>query len=126
FASSANYHSLQVQVQRRMTKGLRFGAAFTKAKALGVSNAYTGQVSAYFAPRQRDYGPLNFDRSHSLSLNYTWDLPRPGARMHNRWAGAVADHWVISGICSFVSGSPFTPTFATTNASELSASTDAA
>src|SRR5204863_8739148 len=75
FASSANYNSLQVQAQRRMTRGLRFGTAFTWAKSLGVSNAYTGQVSPYFDPRERNYGPLNFDRAFSLVFNYTYDLP---------------------------------------------------
>ena len=126
FASSANYHSLQVQVQRRMARGLRFGVAFTKGKALGVSNAYTGLVSSYFAPRQRDYGPLNFDRSHVLSVNFTWDLPQPGRRLNNRWMGALTDRWSVSGIASFVSGSPFTPTFTTTANTEISGSTDAA
>jgi hypothetical protein len=126
FASSANYNSLQVQVQRRMARGLRFGAAFTKGKALGVSNAYTGAVSPYFTPRRRDYGPLNFDRSHMLSINYTWDVPRLGARLRNPWIGAFTDRWIVSGVTSFVSGSPFTPTFSTSSGAEISGSSEAA
>jgi hypothetical protein len=126
FASAANYNSLQAQVQRRMSKGLRFGAAFTWSKSLGVANAYNGAVSPYFAPRQRNYGPLDFDRTYILSLNYTYDLPNLGARMRNRYIGAITDRWIVSGVTTFATGGPLTPTFTTTAASEISGSTEAA
>ena len=38
----------------------------------------------------------------------------------------MTDRWSVSGIASFVSGSPFTPTFTTTANTEISGSTDAA
>jgi carboxypeptidase family protein/TonB-dependent receptor-like protein len=126
FASAANYNSLQVQAQRRMMRGLRFGGAFTWAKSLGVSNAYTGQVSPYFAPRERNYGPLNLDRAFSLVFNYTYDLPGLGAHLRNRYVGAVTDRWTVSGVTKFISGAPLTPTFSDTANSEISGSTEAA
>lgn len=126
FASAANYNSMQAQLQRRMSKGLRFGGAFTWSKSLGVSNAYNGAVSPYFAPRQRDYGPLNFDRKYILALNYTYDLPNLGAKLRNRVIGILTDRWIVSGVSTFGSGGPISPTWSTTAASEISGSTEAA
>jgi hypothetical protein len=126
FASSANYNSLQVQAQRRMAKTLRFGAAYTWAKALGVANTYDGAVSPYFNPRGRNYGPLNFDRTHTLSLNYMYTLPKPGKSLGNGVLGVIADDWTVSGVTMFVSGSPFTPSFSTAAGSDLTGSTEAA
>jgi hypothetical protein len=126
FAASANYNSLQTQVQRRMTKGLRFGAAYTWAKALGVANTYDGAVSPYFKPRQRNYGPLNFDRTHTLALNYMYTFPKPGKALRNPVLTAVADDWTISGVTTFVSGPPFTPSFTTAANSDVTGSTESA
>ncbi|MBI3209744.1 MAG: carboxypeptidase regulatory-like domain-containing protein [Candidatus Solibacter usitatus] len=126
FASASNYNSLQAQVQRRMSKGLRFGGAFTWAKSLGVANTYAGAVSPYFAPRQRNYGPLDFDRRLILAVNYTYDLPRLGAMLRNRYIGAFTDRWIVSGVSTFTTGGPLTPSFTTTAATEISGSTEAA
>jgi hypothetical protein len=126
FASSANYNSLQAQAQRRMTRNLRFGVAYTWAKALGVANTYDGAVSPYFSPRSRNYGPLNFDRSQTMTLNYTYTLPRPGKALGNSVAAVLMDGWTISGITMFVSGSPFTPAFTTAANSDVTGSTESA
>jgi hypothetical protein len=126
FASSSNYNSLQVQAQRRMTRNLRFGAAYTWGKALGVANTYAQAVSPYFSPRQRNYGPLNFDRSHSLSLNYMYTLPRPGKTLGNPVLSIIADNWTISGVTTFISGAPFTPAFSTVANSDVTGSSEAA
>jgi hypothetical protein len=126
FASAANYNSMQAQLQRRMSKGLRFGGSFTWSKSLGVSNTYNGAVSPYFAPRQRDYGPLNFDRKYILALNYTYDLPNLGQRMRNRLVGLITDRWIVSGVTTFSTGAPVSPTWSTTSAAEISGSTEAA
>ena len=126
FASSANYNSLQIQAQRRMSGRLQFGAAYTWAKALGVSSAYNSQVSPYFPPRKRNYGPLNFDRSHSLSLNYIYALPRPGRALGSRVLAAITDSWTVSGVTVFVSGAPFTPGFTTAAVTDVTGSTEGA
>ena len=60
-AGCSNYNSLQVSVNRRFTKGLQFGLAYTFSKALGVAgNNESGDyvLSSYFPQRERDYGPL--------------------------------------------------------------------
>jgi len=126
FASSANYHSLQTSLQHRFSHNLGLGASYTFSKALGVGSSYNAQVSSYFSPRQWNYGPLNFDRSHVFTLNYQYDFPNPGARRNNLLLKALVDRWTISGITSFVSGSPFTPALTTSTGIEISGSAEAA
>jgi len=124
FASSANYNSLQISVQRRMTKNFGFGASFTFSKALGVASSYGDSVSSYFAPRSYNYGPLTFDRSKAFVLNYMYNLPDAGKTLGNRYLSAITGGWTLSGITSFISGAPFTPSFSTTVAQNITGSSD--
>src|SRR5262249_48249875 len=125
-SATANYNSLQVSVNRRFTRGPQFGVAFTHSKALGIASSDSAQVSPYFPARQRNYGPLNFDRTNTLVFNYTYDLPKVGRRTGWKVAAWVLDDWVISGISSFISGAPFTPGFGTTDGQDITGSTEAA
>jgi hypothetical protein len=113
-------------VNRRFTRGLQFGMAYTWSKALGVASADGTIVSAYFNVRSRDYGPLNHQRLHTMVFNYTYELPKVGAKLGFRPAGWVLDNWVVSGITSFISGAPFTPGFSTVDAADLTGSSEGA
>ena len=79
---SSNYHSLQVSANRRFSRGLQFGLAYTWSKALGIADTDTSLVSSYFPVRQWNYGPLAYDRTHTLVVNYLYDLPKGG---HEAW-----------------------------------------
>ena len=126
FASASNYNSLQVSAQRRFTKRLGFGVAYTWSRALGVASTFDGAVSSYFSPRKWNYGPLSFDRNQVLTLNYNYDLPKPGAALHSRLLGAIVDNWAVSGVSTFYSGAPLNPTLTTSSGAEISGSTEAA
>ena len=125
-SASSNYNSLQVSVNRRFTRGLQFGLAYTYSKVLGVSPDDTSSLSPYFAARQRNYGPLSFDRSQMLVVNYMYDLPKIGGRTGWKPAGWVLDNWQLSGITSFISGAPFSPGFSTTDGQDITGSTEGA
>ena len=124
--ASANYHSLQTSATRRFRNGMQYGVSYTFSKVLDVADADTSQVSPYFPARSRNYGPAGFDRTHALVFNYIYDLPKIAARMHMRPARWVVDDWQVSGITSFISGAPFTPTFSTTTGIDISGSTESA
>ena len=124
--ASSNYNSLQVSANRRFTHGLQFGVAYTWSKVLGVVDSDTATISPYFAPRQRNYGPLGYDRTHTLVLNYMYDLPKVGNRLGWSPAGWVLDNWQISGITSFISGAPYTPGFSTVDGEDITGSTEGA
>jgi hypothetical protein len=108
-AYNANYNALQASVQRRFSRGLQLGVSYTFSKTLDVADGDTSTVSSYFSPRFRNYGPAGFDRPQQFVANYVYDLPKLGTRMNLRPAKWLLDNWEISGVTSFVSGSPFTP-----------------
>ena len=116
---TSNYNSLQTALNRRVSKGLQFGIAYTFSKVLGAVG-----VSPYFPTRQRNYGPLGHDRSQVFVANYIYDLPKPGARTGVRPLAWILDNWQLSGITSFVTGSPFTPGFSTTDGQDITGSAE--
>lgn len=124
FMGTGNYNSLQVSVRRRFSRGLQFGLSYTFSKALGVASGDTEGVSPYFSPRDRDYGPLNFDRRQSLVIHYTYQVPRLGSLLRVAPAKWVLNGWQLSGVTTFQSGSPFTPGFSTTDGQDISGSTE--
>ena len=126
FDGTSNYHGLQVAANRRMTKGLQYGMSYTWAKTLGVSNADFGGVSVYFPVRKQNYGPLGYDIRHMLVLNYTWELPALGKKLDNKILGAVTDNWQLSGITTFMTGTPFTPGFSTSDGQDITGSQEGA
>ena len=126
FGATLNYHSFQFSANRRMSRGIQFGASYTFSKSLGAGGADFDGVSPYFSMRQRNYGLVEYDRTHALVINYTWELPDPGKRWNNRALSYALGDWQVSGITSFVSGSPFTPGFSTVDAVDLTGSTEGA
>jgi hypothetical protein len=106
FASTSNYHSMQVQVNRRFTRGLQLGGSWTWSKSMDfVSNDFAA-VAAVVPIRIWNYGKSDFDRTHIVQINWLWDLPGATKVVKNKVVGAIGDHWQISGIASFISGGP--------------------
>jgi hypothetical protein len=66
----------------------------------GTSN--TGSGSNVFNRRQRDYGVIGYDRTHSLNIAYSWLMPDV---FHGNAVGkAVVNGWQFTGISIFQSG----------------------
>jgi hypothetical protein len=110
--SSSNYHSLQVSAQRRFTHNLQFGAAWTWSKAMDYNDADGDTITTALPARLYYYSVAGFDRTHVVSLNYVYDLPK--SPWKNPMAGRVLNDWQISGITSFQSGAPLGISVATT------------
>lgn len=123
---NSNYNSLQLSANRRFTRGLQFGIAYTWSKTLGVAESDTTGLSPYFPDRERNYGPLAFDRRHVFVANYIWEIPGLGRRLNNRYLGWVTDNWQVSGITSFITGAPYTPGFSTTDGQDITGSSEGA
>jgi hypothetical protein len=105
--SSVNYHALQLAAQHRMTHGLQFGATYMFSKSLGTQG-----WDPYNSTRGWYYGPNAFDRSHVANFSWTYRIP---GFSNNRVIKAVANNWTISGIASFQTGAPATPTCTSTS-----------
>jgi hypothetical protein len=106
FASTSNYHSLQTSVNKRFSKNLTFGTAWTWSKSMGMVNANNDAINPFINYRVRNYGKLSNDRTHNFVLNYIYEFPRLSAKWNNGFARVVGDGWELSGITSFISGSP--------------------
>jgi len=100
----ANYHALTASVQRRLTHGLAFGAAYTYSKALGTTsfNPVVPNNESW------NYGRLAFDRRQNLQINYNYDLPK-ASKYLGKFAGVFLDRWSYSGLISITSGGPYNP-----------------
>jgi len=106
---NSNYNALQASLLHRLRAGLSFQASYTYSKAL-TDNA--GPNSTYIVFPQdtynlrSEYGPADFDRTHILTFNYSWDLPL--FRHATGFTKSVLGGWQISGITVFQSGAPNT------------------
>ncbi|MBM3761267.1 MAG: carboxypeptidase regulatory-like domain-containing protein [Acidobacteria bacterium] len=111
FASNSNYHSLQFSTGQRFRNGVNWAFAYTFSKALGTASTDTTVVSSFFAPRDRNYGPLNFDRNHVFNFRYNMRLPMLGKKLNNRKVGLITDGWEFAGISRGQSGAPISPSY---------------
>jgi len=121
-ASNSNYNALQVQVQRRASRGLYLGVAYTWSKAMGTALSGQGtnltNDNAFVRPDQfnrlANYAPTSFDRRQMLAVNYVYSTPK--LSWGNQVTRFVTDGWQISGVTQAVTGSPFTPGFSISGA----------
>src|SRR5262249_11162112 len=108
-ASSSNYHSLQASLNRRFRRGLLLGVNYTWSKALGTQGNDRPGAAGSGAPhnpdqRRANYGPLDFDRRHSFSANWVWELPKA---TESRALGYALNGWQFSGVYRYVTGQPY-------------------
>jgi len=120
FASSSNYHSMQLSLRRRLGKDLQFGGSWTWSKSLSYNSADGTGVTVLAPVRVWNYGLSTFDRTHVVKINYLWSLPKVGWK--NPLAKYVVNGWQISGITSFVSGVPLDISFTTVSGIDFTGS----
>lgn len=119
-AGTSNYHSMQTQINKRFSKGLQFGVAWTWSKAMTIVNGNNDAVNPYLDYRMRNYGRAGFDRTHNFVFNYLYDIPGLSAKAGNNGiVKAVFDNWQLSGVTSFTSGAPLGIGYSLVNAVDL-------
>jgi hypothetical protein len=96
------YHSAQATFRQQVSHGLSFQVAYTFSKAMSNTTVYNDQRNLNL-----DWGRTNFDRTHRLIANYTYNLPN--FRTERFW-GAMLGGWSISGIFILQSGLPMSLT----------------
>jgi hypothetical protein len=110
----SSYHALQVDVNRRFSKGFQFRGVYTWSKNLDDGTALNSSVGAN-APGfvmfplypKLDWGPSTTDVRHLAVINATWELPF--AKKAQGLKKTAFDGWSVSGIETVQSGFPFTP-----------------
>lgn len=102
-SGDSDYHSLQIQANRRYIRGVQFGGAYTWQRARGLADEDPGNLSHTLSrPIDYFYSVLAQSQTHNLVINYSWDLPDSHGR--NRILRALIDGWQISGVNAVVSG----------------------
>jgi hypothetical protein len=125
--TSLQYNSLQLSVQRRLSKGLQMGMAYTLSKGMGLQgyDNYTANpnitmanvggsavVGGPDAINARYWGPTSVDRRHNLVVNYAYMIPNT---MRDttivKW---IVSDWQVSGVTKFITGTAATPACSST------------
>jgi hypothetical protein len=110
------YHSMQVNVQRRLNRGLQMGLAYTLAKGEGW-NGYspeileadpTGELN-----RLKYWGPTANNRVHNLVINYSYIIP--DTLRTTPVANWIVRDWQIAGVTKFMTGAATQPTCTSNN-----------
>jgi len=117
---TSNYHSLQVDVNRRFSRGLSIRGVYTWSRALDDGDSLNGTAAAN-APGlvsnpfnlRADYGLATYDVRNIGVINAVYDLPLGrghaiGGRLEG-WSNALASGWSVNNIVTAQSGFPFTP-----------------
>jgi len=105
WGGTSNYNGLQVQVNRRYTKGFQWGVAYTYSKSFDYANDDTNDVNLGRPYKGFNYAVSDFDQTHILTANYIYDLPQ-FSKSSNGFVKALLNNWQVSGTTTYVSGKP--------------------
>jgi hypothetical protein len=106
FDGTSNYNSLQASLQRRFSKDLTLGVAYTWSKSLTTASSDQDMQDA-FNPRGLDYRAGSWDRTHVFAANYVYDLPNLTKHFGGpKWLSYVTDNFQLSGVTNFQTGAP--------------------
>jgi hypothetical protein len=101
-----DYNALQIHVDKRMSRGIQFGASYTWSHALdeqsGLGLFYNGNNPLNL---RSAYGPADFDRTHVFNINYVFQEPN-FARVSSL-EGKFINGWSLIGLAVLQSGQPY-------------------
>jgi len=112
----STYHSAQLSVTKRLSKGLQFNAAYTFSKSIDNASADPGSTAGGGKPDLPNVGftaqgnafdtnanraVSDFDRPHRFSLSFVYDLPTFGSQ------SKFLTGWRVSGFGQTQSGLPY-------------------
>src|SRR4029077_9982031 len=114
----SSYNGLEVDVNRRLSRGLQFRGVYTLSKTLDDGDNMNTSVAinspAFVANPLRpkaDYGRASFDIRNSAVLQATYDLPfgRSNSAAGERLVHRFIRDWQARAILDLQSGFPFKP-----------------
>ncbi len=112
--ASANYHSLQLAINRQFSKGLLLKGAYTFSKTINLADEDGwASVGRNWGPQIRwNRARASYDRTHMLVMAWVYELPLgPGKTyLHSGTASKIAGNWQWNGNFYSYTGLPFTVT----------------
>jgi hypothetical protein len=101
-AGRSEYDSFQIEANRRFSRGLLFGGAYTDSKS--YDNTSHRRDILWNAYDDRNFwGPSNFDTRHMLS----WSTTSTSCPFHKAQGQTLLGGWQISGNTQWQTGNPF-------------------
>jgi hypothetical protein len=104
-AATSDYRGLQVEYQRRLSRGLQGLASYSWGRSLdNVSGDSVPSLtpSSRLDPQQ-DRGPSDFDVRHSFNAGFTYEIPAPS---RTAALAAVLRGWSVNGLARARSATP--------------------
>jgi outer membrane receptor protein involved in Fe transport len=128
FDGDSYYNALQLNVERRLSRGLQLQMAYTFSKSIDTSSDSVGLFqleSTQFAQDtfnlRADRGLSVFDVRHNFSLNVIYEFPyktESGASGARRVADFLLGGWQANSIITARSGTPFNPIITFNNSND--------
>ena len=111
-SGDSNYHGLQMEVRRRLSKGLLTQISYVWSHS--ISNELSqGRGASYTTLRNYalDKGPSPFDIRHAVKINWIYELPFGPKRhffgnVHHAIARKALEGWELASVTRIQSGSP--------------------
>jgi hypothetical protein len=105
------YDSLQVRVNKNMSRSFQVGGSFTWAKSLDDSSGSAAGDTFQLDPPTEpwwdlslDKGPSSFNIAKNLTVNSLWDVP--GIKSHGRFVNGLTNGFEMGLILSTTTGVP--------------------
>ena len=99
----SEYHSLQLSLQRRFSRGSMFNVNYTLSKSMDTfSDEGRFQIEHDQTRPELNWAVSDFDRRHRLIASFAWEVPSNGSL----WTSG----WQVAGVATLQSGRPFTIT----------------
>lgn len=105
-AARSRYDALQIDVNRRFSRGLSYGFAYTLGKSMDDTSDRRGRLINPF-DASLNWGKSNFDTRHIAVVNFIYELPF--LKDQRGVAGKVLGGWQLTGVVQFQTGTPLTP-----------------
>jgi hypothetical protein len=108
-ASTSDYDALQLQFQRRLSRGLQALASYSWSHSIDTASAGSlfGNQSNGFLPGlvNQNRGPSDFDVRNAFSAGVTYDIPAPKI---NAFTNTILHGWSVENIIQARSAQPVT------------------
>jgi Carboxypeptidase regulatory-like domain/TonB dependent receptor len=105
-AATSNYNALQLQFQRRLSRGLQALASYTWSHSIDTASAGSignGSNDLTALNPSINRGPSDFDIRNAFSMALTYEVPAPKT---NALANAILQGWSTENIFQFRSAPP--------------------
>ena len=108
--AQSTYNSLQISLTRQLSRGPRFLASYTYARAIDNASGRDEFDSSTILGNQLDNranrGVSDFDRTHRFVLSYLWELPQLDFATKSTVGRLLLSNWQVAGIVVAMSGQP--------------------